>query len=329
MYAILVSMALAVYALILVDSSLLFQAISVNADMMTSTQALYTAEGAVEKSYLLSGKPDSADRNIQFVAQKNENANNTNSTFLNYNEEADSFYIERNMKLNEADMNTADALHKNNKIADENAYLDSETGGLDGGVIYGLETSKARSFVLRGIDAENNFNQIEFNYNQGVKNADLLFEIFIFPRENTDIDFLNFDKIKNGLSQSVKRIVINTKDTLYDGKSFDTGDLPLISNFYNGEGNYNNKLLISGFQPTSKNYILHFQTLDNSAINYKINAKNVSGEIVMLSGLMQTIDIIGATPTGLYQRVKMQRQSEEGILPGLNFVLFSNEAIHK
>jgi len=45
--------------------------------------------------------------------------------------------------------------------------------------------------------------------------------------------------------------------------------------------------------------------------------------------MMQTIDIIGATPTGLYQRVKFQRQTEEEIQPGLNFVHFGDEAIHK
>lgn len=320
-------MALAVYALILVDFSLLFQDMSVNADMITSTQALYTAEGAIEKSFLLSSEASSADRNIQFLLEKANAFNDKNNVFLTYNEGSDSFYIDRKMKLDEPDQNTADALYKNNRIVKDNAYQTNE-GNLDSGVIYGLEASKARSFVLREINVEQNFNEIEFSYNQSQENADLLFEIFVFPRENTEIDFLDFDSIKNGFLPSVKRVVINTKDASFNGKALDTGELPLIAYFGGGGGNYKNQLRVSGFQPISNNYILHFQTLDNNSIHYKISAM-YNNEIVMIPNLMQTIDVIGATPTGLYQRVKMQRQSEEGILPGLNFVLFSNGPIHK
>jgi len=327
MYSILISMALAVYALILVDFSLLFQDMSVNADMITSTQALYTAEGAIEKSFLLSSEASSADRNIQFLLEKANAFNDKNNVFLTYNEGSDSFYIDRKMKLDEPDQNTADALYKNNRIVKDNAYQTNE-GNLDSGVIYGLEASKARSFVLREINVEQNFNEIEFSYNQSQENADLLFEIFVFPRENTEIDFLDFDSIKNGFLPSVKRVVINTKDASFNGKALDTGELPLIAYFGGGGGNYKNQLRVSGFQPISNNYILHFQTLDNNSIHYKISAM-YNNEIVMIPNLMQTIDVIGATPTGLYQRVKMQRQSEEGILPGLNFVLFSNGPIHK
>ena len=326
MYSILISIALAAYSLILVDFSLLVQDMSVNADMITSTQALYSAEGAVEKSFLLSSASGSVDRNIQFALEKANASDDKNSAFLSYNEDTDSFYFDRNMKLDETDLNTADTLNKNNRIVADNAY--QAGGGLDGGVIYGLEASKARSFVLREINLEQNFNEIAFSYNQDQESAGLLFEIYIFPRENTDIDFLNFDSIKNGFSQSVKKVVINTEDPSFDGKALDTGELPLIAYFGGADGTYKNQLRISGFQPISKNYILHFQTLDNTDIHYKINAM-YNNEIVALPNFMQTIDVIGATPTGLYQRVKMQRQSEEGILPGLNFVLFSNGPIHK
>jgi hypothetical protein len=327
MYAILISMALAAYSMILVDFSMLFQDMSVNADMITSTQALYTAEGAVEKSFLLSSSANSVDRNIQFAIEKANTANDKNSAFLSYNEGTDSFYIGRKMDMNEADQNTADALNTNNRIVKDNTYQTAD-GSLDGGMIYGLEASKARSFVLREINMDQNFNDISFSYNQSNENSDILFEIFVFPRENSDIDFLNFDSIKNGFSQSVKKIVINTKDASMNGRSFDTGSLPLTVNFGGSNGSYNNQLRISGFQPINNNYILHFQTVDNGAIHYRINAL-YNNEVVMLPNLMQTVDVIGATPTGLYQRVKIQRQSEEGILPGLNFVLFSNGPINK
>ena len=87
-------------------------------------------------------------------------------------------------------------------------------------------------------------------------------------------------------------------------------------------------LEISGFQPINRNYILHFQTLDNQPIHFKISAF-FQNQSVMLPNLLQTVDIIGATSTGLYQRVKIQRQAEEGILPGLNFAHFSDGPIHK
>jgi len=327
MYAILISMALAAYSIILVDFSLLFQDMSVNADMITSTQALYTAEGAVEKSFLLSSSASSADRNIQFAIAKADTSNDKNSAFLNYNEDIDSFYIDRKMSLDEQDQNTAEALNANNRIVKDNANQTAD-GSLDGGVIYGLEAGKARSFVIKEISMEQNFNDIVFSYNQDDENTDIVFEVFVFPRENNDIDFLDFDSIKNGFSQSVKRIVINTKDDSLNGRSFDTGGFPLSAYFGGKDGAYKNQLRISGFQPVSNNYILHFQTVDNSAIHYKVKAM-YNNEIVMLPNLMQTVDIIGATPTGLYQRVKMQRQTEEGILPGLNFVLFSNGPIDK
>lgn len=327
MYSILISMALAVYALILVDFSLLFQDMSVNADMITSTQALYSAEGAIEGSFLLASEASSSKSNIRFALEGSNSANDSNDSFLVYNEESDSIYMERKMTSNESDQNTADALNKNNRLVTDNAYK-TINGYLDDKVVYGLEASKARSFVLKEVDMEQNFNDIVFSYNQTAESSDLLFEIFAFPRESSDIDFLDFDSIKNGFSPSVRRVVINSRDASLNGRSFDTGGVPLVVHFETSGADYKNQIRVSGFQPYSTNYVIHFQTLDNNAIHYKIAAA-YNGVNVMIPALMQTIDVIGATPTGLYQRVKMQRQTEEGVMPGLNFVHFSNGPIHK
>jgi len=327
MYAILISMALAAYSLILVDFSLLFQDMAVNADMITSTQALYTAEGAIEKSFLLSSTSDEIDRNIKFNIEKSNDSNNTNNSFLEYNEGVNSFYINRKMRFNEGDQNTSDAIYKNNRLVKDNFYRTSD-GTLMNNSIYGLETSKAKSFVLREVNMEDNFNEISFLYNTNSENSDILFEIFVFPRENTDIDFLDYEKKKNGFLPSVKRIVINTKDASLNGRSFDTGGVPIMAYFGDGSDNYHKQLRVSGFQPINNNYVLHFQTLNNNTIHYKINAM-YNGKSVVIPALMQTIDVTGATQTGVYQRVKMQRHTEEGILPGLNFVYFSNGPIHK
>jgi hypothetical protein len=323
MYAILISIALAIYSLILIDFTLLFQEISVNADIVTSTQALYTAEGALESTFSVIGTADLANRNIEFIDEKEVNANNQTDEYLLYNEGANSFYIDRKMSLDESDMNVADGFNPNNRVVTSGAYLaDGQT--MDQKSYYGLEPQKSRSFVLREIDMEDLFSEIGFEYNQGSESSDLLFEVFIFPREGADITFDDFDTLKDSPETSdMKRVVINTRDIYATGLG---SDLNVHSNTING--NYKNEITISGFRPSDFNYILHFQTLDNEPIHFKLYARN-GGQYVMLPNMMQTIDIIGATSTGLYQRVKVQRQSEEGLMPGLNFAHFSDGDINK
>ena len=332
MYAILVSIALGIYSLILVDFSLLFQEISVNSDMLTSVQALYSAEGAIESSFGIIGTSDKAMRNIHFKGEGSFEPNEDNESFLQYNEEIDSFYIKRQMSLNEQDLNAAKAFNPNNKVVKSDAYLaDGQT--LDQKAYYGLEPLKARGFVLRETSVENNFNEIAFEYNQGEESSGLVFEVFIFPKEGELVDFSSFQDLKTSSERpagttSVKRIVLNTKDASQSGESYETGGQPLVVRFDGNVTNYKNVVSIHGFQPLDNNYIIHFQTLDNKPTHFKLAAfyQNVA---VMLPTMMQTIDVIGATPTGLYQRIKVQRQSEEGIMPGLNFVHFSDSSIHK
>lgn len=323
MYVILVSIALAIYSLILIDFTLLFQEISVNADIITSTQALYTAEGALESTFSVIGTSDLANRNIQLINEKEINVNNQTEEYLLYNEGANSFYIDRKMSLDESDMNVADGFNPNNRAVTSGAYL-SDGQTMDQKSYYGLESQKSRSFVLREIDMEDIFSEIGFEYNQSGENSDLLFEVFIFPREGADITFADFETLKNTPEDSqIKRVVINTRDVYSTGLG---SDLTVHSNTISG--NYKNEITVSGFRPLDFNYILRFQTLDNEPIHFKLYAKS-NGQYVMLPNMMQTIDIIGATSTGLYQRVKLQRQAEEGLMPGINFVHFSDGNIHK
>jgi hypothetical protein len=327
MYAILVSIALAMYALILTDFSLLFHEISVNADIVTSTQALYTAEGVIESTFNVINEADASRRNIKFLLEKGITPNERNESYLPYNEESDSFYIKRSMSLSGPDLNAAEAFDPNNRVVKSGAFLvDGQT--LDKTAFYGLEPLKARGFVLRETDTDGNFNEISFEYNQNGENSDLLFEIFAFPREGGEITFLDFESLKAGYESSVKRIVINTRDSSQNGMSYITNDQPLTVHFGGYSGNYGNQIRISGFQPLNSNYIIHFQTLDNNPVHFKL-AAFYQNQPVMLPDMMQTIDVIGVTPTALYQRVKMQRQTEEGILPGLNFVHFSDGPINK
>lgn len=324
MYAILISIALAIYSLILIDFSLLFQEISVNADVLTSAQALYSAEGAIESSFGLAGEIDPAQRNLKFIAEDQAD-NNSAYDNLEYNEGAESFYVKRHMSLSESDLNVADAFNPNNKIVTSGAYL-SDGQTMDHLAYYGLEPRKARTFVVRETKMEDNFSEIKFEYNQDGESSDLVFEVFIFPKEGEVLDFADFERLKNGELSSVKRIVINTRDI--SRTTFEADGQNLRVQFGGYGKNYKNQLSVYGFQPLSYNYVLHFQTLDNQPTHFKLSAFNQTNP-VMLPSMMQTIDIIGATPTGLYQRVKVQRQAEEGIMPGLNFVHFSDGPIHK
>ena len=194
MYSILISIVLAIYSLILIDFTLLFQEMSVNADIITSTQALYAAEGAAEESMSNISIKDRASRNILFLREKEIDGNNQSDTYLNYNEMSDAFYFNRRMNLDNADLNILDALSENNRVVKSGGY--AEVGQISDKVIYGLEPRSAQGFVLREVDIENNFNEIAFEYNLGNEKPDLLFEIFAFPREGSDIDFLDFEQIK-------------------------------------------------------------------------------------------------------------------------------------
>ncbi|MBU0577439.1 hypothetical protein KJ742_02480 [Patescibacteria group bacterium] len=327
MYAILVSIALALYTLILIDFGLLFQEISVNADILSSAQALYSAEGAIEASFGIVGTGDNANRNIKFLTEKDISVNDQIEEFLPYNEESNSFYIEREMGLSANDLNTADAYNPNNRIVTSSAYLaDGQT--LDQKAFYGLEPRSAKAFVLREISMEDNFNEIAFEYNQDHENSELLFEIFVFPREGAMISFLDFDSLKYGFESSVQRISVNTQDESQNGMNFPTSDQPISVNFGGYVEGYDDQIRVSGFQPLNNNYIIYFQTLDNVPVHYKLSA-SYQNQPVALPNMMQIIDVIGATSTGLYQRVKVQRQAEEGIMPGLNFVHFSDSSINK
>ncbi len=323
MYAILISIALAIYSLILIDFTLLFQEISVNADVVTSTQALYAAEGALENTFSIVGTSDLANINIKFINEKEISVNNQSDEYLLYNEGANSFYINRQLSLDESDMSVADGFNPDNRVVTSGAYL-SDGQTMDQKSYYGLEPQKSRSFVLREVDMEDLFSEIGFEYNQGTENSELLFEVFISPREGSDIVFSDFETLKNSPEASqMKRVVINTKDIYSTGLG---EDLTVHSNVISG--NYKNEITISGFRSWDFNYILRFQTLNNEPIHFKLYAKN-NGQYVMLPNMMQTIDIIGATSTGLYQRIKLQRQAEEGLMPGLNFTHFSDGDVHK
>lgn len=328
MYAILASIALAVYSVILVDFSLLYQEMSVNTDMLTSTQALYTAEGTAETTFAMVGTGDLATRNIRFASAAATPPSELGQAYLPYNEGADSFYIKRDMQLDAPDLKASDAYVSSNRVVRSSAYL-ANGQTLDQKAFYGLEPRAAGGFAFREVLTGNNFNEISFDYDLNSENSEMLFEIFVFPKEGAPIDFLDFDKLKAGYSSSVQRIVINTKDSSRNGVGVNTSGQPLTVNFGNyGGGDYARQITVSGFDPLTSNYILHFQTLDNKPVHFKLMA-DYMGVPVALPSMMQTIDVIGATPTGLYQRVKVQRGTEQDILPGLNFATFSDGPINK
>lgn len=327
MYAILASIALALYSMILVDFSLLYQEMAVNADMLTATQALYTAEGTAEATFADIGQGDLANRNLRFADAMQNETNGIGDAYLPYNEGADSFYIQRDLSLNDADLKASDGYVAGNRAVKSSAYL-SNGQTLDQEAFYGLEPRAAGGFAFREVKDEDNFNVIIFDYGEPGEDSEMLFEVFVFPREGAEIDFKNFEKLKEGEKSSVQRIVINTKDESQNGVPPTDGPL-LTPTFGASEGgDFGKQIRISGFSPLTSNYILHFQTLDNMPINYRLTAES-QGVKAKLPSMLQTIDVIGATPTGLYQRVKVQRGSEAEIQPGLNFVHFSDGPVNK
>lgn len=325
MYAILVSIALAAYSLVLLDFTMLFHEMSANADMISSTQALYTAESVADYTFLQANSNHPALNNKKFIAESAKQ--NYGDDFLYYNEGIQSSYINRNLSLKAEDLSIADSFVDQNRVIRQDTYKNNKSI-LDPNVLYALEPKKSASYVIRETKSEDSFNTIVIEYNTAVENSDLLFEVFSFPREGSPVKFLDFKSIKEGQSQSVEKMAINTKD---QSTNFLTaGSQNFSVQFINSSSSeYKNKLVISGFNPFYSNYQIRFQTLNNSSIHYKIYASANGFEKVFLPGIMQTVDVIGVTPTALFQRVKIQRQTEEALQPGLNFVHFSNTTIHK
>lgn len=330
MYAILISAALAIYSIILVDFSLLYKEIAVNNDLLTSTQALYTAEGAIESTVGLIGKNDITVSNIEFQ-RKAETMQKVSEHFLEYNEGADSLYIEKNLTLDAPSLDSAEGTHANNRVTETYSkfYL-ADGQALDQKAFYGLEPRKSKGFVIREVDSESNFNEVVFEFNQGTDDSELLFDIFTLPKEDEGITFQDFEALRDDPTNNpIKRLSINTRDSYNLGRAFGNGtSVPLTVTPGSGAGPYKKTLTISGFQPMLYNYILYFQTLDNEPTHYKLTAYRGAQQMV-LPNMMQTIDVIGVTPTGLYSRVKYQRQSEEGLAPGLNFVHFTRQNLIK
>jgi|SRR5690606_25226237 len=130
------------------------------------------------------------------------------------------------------------------------------------------------------------------------------------------------------LEGPVQRRVINTHDESQDGSLLVFNDHVMPIHFGKGDPHYHRRLILSGFQPQTYNYLVRFQTLQNQPIHFRLSA-TFQGKSVILPSMNQTLDIIGVTSSGVYQRVKMQRQTEEGLMPGLGFTVFSDETLQK
>jgi len=295
MYAILISIALAIYSVILADFSVFLQEMSSNNEVITSAQAFYSAEGAAEFTLASAGRGEISERNLKFKDEKGNTVDDRNSTFLPYNEGADSGYLARKMIVTDKDLSFTS-----------------------------LEPTASRAFALRETPNENNFNELRLDFNEGAEGSDLLFEIFIFPREGSALAFPTFEALKNDAIGPVHRISINSRDATLDGKTLEG----LTIYFSPSSAPFKNQISVAGFQPIAQNYLIRFQTLDNKPVHHKLSAWFQNAPVAMPS-LSQTVDVIGSTPSGLYQRVKVQRLTEEGLKPGLGFTLFSDGPIRK
>lgn len=327
MYAVLLTIVTALYAIILVDFSFLFKDISVNSDIISSAQALYSAEGAIEQA-LFKAKEKETSKRVQAFSRARGTLPESKADFLTYNKGALAGYLNLQMNLTDADLLASEGFNPNNQAVRQGVFWGTgETPDeQDQKALYGLEPVRFKSFAIR--NTEENFNKITFEYNKGSsETSDLLFEVISFPREGDPLNFLTFKDLKeNPDFNPIQRAVLNTKDGFSSvagpgGIKFASASLAT---------GYNKAIEIIGFQSLSKNYIIQFQTLDNKPIQYKIQAYLQNAPVpIAPPGVMQTVDVIGGTTNGLFQRIKFQRQTEEGLMPGLNFAHFVDGDLHK
>ena len=111
MYAILVALALALYSMILIDFSGLFHEFSVQADVLASTQALYAAEGEMERTWQAVQTGEIAQRNTVFLEQGLRAPIASEEDFLTYNQGASSYYTGKTLNSAGEGLNAAGAFY--------------------------------------------------------------------------------------------------------------------------------------------------------------------------------------------------------------------------
>jgi len=326
-YALLVALALALYSMILIDFSHLFHEFSVQADLMASAQALYAAEGEMERTWQGVETGEISERNILFLQETQAASSSLEEDFLDYNQGALSDYTNKTLSLTGEDLSAATAFYPHQQKVKEGLYL-AEGQTLDRLAYYGLEPRREKTFAFRQVSLNDNFNELILAYNQQEEAEGLVVDIFKFPREEDGVSFLSFEELEEGLEGPVQRRVVNTHDESQDGNPLQFNDHLLTVDFDTTDPNYNNTLNLSGFQPNAYNYLIRFQTLQNNPIHFKLLA-NYQAQPVPLPNMSQTLDIIGVAQPAVYQRVKMQTQTEEGLMPGLGFAVFSEGPIDK
>ena len=323
MYSIMISFALAIYTIILVEASFLYKEISTQGDLLTSAQAYYSAEGAIEKTVATLGDQDLTEVNLAFLREEQNADHETSEDFLDYGQGIDSSYLSRVMTvdqpfLHQTQLTSAPKSPAQNFMGNEEIYVPFS--------YFALEPAAAKGFFIREVPADKNFNEIRFDFSSDSENEEVLVDVFSFPKQGQSINFHNFEQLKKDAAlNSIKRFSINTKNA----SSFSNGEDGMLTfHVQTGKSSFQKSLSISGFQPLQNNYFFHFQTLKNKPIHFQLMAA-YQNKPVVLPGLMQSIEVFGSTSTGLYQRVRFQREAEEGIGPGLNFAHFSDGDIIK
>lgn len=303
MYAIVLSIVLTIYAMVVVDAGLLFKQLGVSADLITSAQAFYAAEGVLEGTLYDTYEPDRSTRNRRFSERTSSRWADSGPLF--------SHHLGVPVQLADRVMELNDAI----AISIEN----------DADELVSREPSSSFRFAIRQVPLDANFNQIQFDY--GRADSEVLFEVFQFPRDGQVIDFSDFATLETNPSSTVGRMVINTKDPT-SFKTYSLNGATLSASISATSIEYSHSLKVSGFNPAQFDYLISFQTLDNQPISYRFRA-DYNNNPVPIPSLNQSIHLTAVTSSGLYQSIQYQRRTEAALSDGLQFVHFSDQSIHK
>lgn len=91
---------------------------------------------------------------------------------------------------------------------------------------------------------------------------------------------------------------------------------------------YKKKITIAHLDPKITDYIIRFQTIDKGKIPYEMKIGNGNAQVLPLTNQVLEVDVQTET-SNMFQRVKSQQRSFAPLQPGLDFVLFSDNAISK
>lgn len=174
--------------------------------------------------------------------------------------------------------------------------------------------------VVRAVPAEYRFDAIALDY--GTDAPRDAYVTVVRSARSASVR-CGFDASADGSCASFSKFVANTADASRNG----VPERGFVATYGPGEGEYKNRVKISGFDPDRWDYRISFATLDGKSVKWSYRAyadgaqRPVANNIVELNAVGTAID--------QYARAKVQKRISDELQPTSGYVLFSDGIVAK